>query len=476
METHVQVGRLGAELWSGGISLLVLLGLLSVPALAHDENDNVAAFSAPTAPTDRISGWHLPPVTEAETPPAAFLNEAYTAEPAGAEPAAEFYTLDELRAEMKKLAWTKGEYKIVPYGALWGSALYATERTSPGPYNLFVLSPTTEGEPDFEIDTRRTRLGLDVTGPTVPLFGGAQSGAKVEVDFFGFQPPFAVLPVAGIENRTGVLLRHAYAEVKNDDWHLLAGQTWDLISPLNPGTASYCVGWDGGNIGYRRMQIRLDRYLHVSDACMVSLQGAICQNVITDANSTSKPESVNWPIVEARLGFTLGDLCPGGQPVTCGFSGHIGEQGFDFTPGPNNDRIRTWSINGDLRVPITERFGFQGEFFTGDNLGTFLGGVGQGVNLVTQAGIRATGGWVEAWYDWTPRLHSHTGYGIDDPLDSGITAAAGRTYNQFLFGNLFFDVTKKLILGFEVTSWKTQYKAQLPGDAVTFEFSGQYGF
>ena len=81
---------------------------------------------------------------------------------------AQFYTLDELREEMKKLAWVEGDYKIVPYGAIWGSAIYATRRTFPGFFILFIQSPTTEGEDDFEIDTRRTRLGLDVTGPSFP--------------------------------------------------------------------------------------------------------------------------------------------------------------------------------------------------------------------------------------------------------------------------------------------------------------------
>jgi hypothetical protein len=143
-------------------------------------------------------------------------------------------------------------------------------------------------------------------------------------------------------------------------------------------------------------------------------------------------------------------------------------------------RIFTWSLNGDLRVPVTERFGVQGEFFTGQNLGTFLGGVGQGINLhpASRTGIQATGGWFDVWYDWTPRLHSHVGYGLDDPLNSDITVPGtpGRTYNQFIFGNLFVDVTKKLILGFEVTSWKTHYVGQDPAEAVAFEFSGQYGF
>ena len=54
----------------------------------------------------------------------------------------------------------------------------------------------------------------------------------------------------------------------------MAGQNWDLMSPLLPSTVNYSVGWAGGNIGFRRMQLRADRYLHFSDTLMMSVQGA----------------------------------------------------------------------------------------------------------------------------------------------------------------------------------------------------------
>jgi hypothetical protein len=437
------------------------------------DDGNIPRLAAPNGPSE-----------EPRIQPVEFVTEAYSLDPAAADGGGvQVFTLDELKEEMKKLAWTKGDFKIVPYGVLWGSAIYATERVNPGQYILWVHSPTVEGENDCVIDTRRTRLGIDVTGPTTPLFGETQSGAKVEVDFHGNQPPFTAVPVAPLENKALLLLRHAYAEVKNDDWRLLAGQTFDLISPLYPGTLNYTVGWDTGNIGYRRMQLRLERYLHFSETLMVSLQGAACQNIVTDSNAVSDPESSAWPILMGRVGLTLGEQGPNCLPITCGASGHIGEQGFDFAtvaPVPAHDdaRIQTWSVNADLRVPVTDRLGFQGEFFSGDNLGTFLGGIGQGVNLVpaVRRSIRATGGWVEVWYDWTTRLHGHIGYGVDDPLNSDLTLPAHRTYNQFIFSNVSFDITKKMIVGFEVGSWKTHYAGQLPGDALTFEFSGQYGF
>ena len=49
----------------------------------------------------------------------------------------------------------------------------------------------------------------------------------------------------------------------------------------------------------------------------------------------------------------------------------------------------------DGRWKITDWYGVQGEVFTGETLGTYLGGVGQTVNTVTLEGIQASGGWGE---------------------------------------------------------------------------------
>lgn len=383
----------------------------------------------------------------------------------------EYVYVEDLLEEMRALVWTKGDYRIVPYGSLWGSASYDTARTSPGAYTLFVPSSDVEGEDAFVIDTRRTRLGLDVTGPQIGYFGCANSRGRVEIDFHG---AFVV------ENKPGVLLRHAYAEVYDDSYRLLAGQYWDLISPLYPHTVSYSVGWGGGNIGYRRMQIRYERYLNLSDVLRITPAISVNQNIVSDFSSAAgiQPEATDWPILEGRLGCTLGPRADGCDPITFGVSGHVGEQGFDFTaaspPVADDLRVRTWSLNADVRVPITDRLGVQGEFFTGANLSTFLGGIIQGVDPVRREAIHSTGGWFEVWYDWTDRLHSHAGYSLDDPRNANVTN--GRIYNHFYFINAIFDVTKQMKLGAEVTAWRTHWTANSPGDAVRMEFSGQYNF
>ncbi|HOA52858.1 MAG TPA: hypothetical protein PKI05_11435, partial [Thermogutta sp.] len=147
--------------------------------------------------------------------------------------AAQTPSMDEIRAEMKKIAWTKGDIQIIPYGYLWATTAYESSRSQVGDYVLYVLSNTDQGESAWHVDAKSTRLGIDFVGPTLPNFGGAQTGGKVEIDFQGQYQT---------ENKGTVLLRHAYLEVKNEYFRLLAGQTWDVISPLLPGTIMYSVG------------------------------------------------------------------------------------------------------------------------------------------------------------------------------------------------------------------------------------------
>ena len=236
-------------------------------------------------------------------------------------------TMPEVQSEVKRLMWTKGDMKVVPYGWIWGNSVYSTERTNTGSTTFFVESATKQGESEFIVDARNTRLGIDVSGSRIPLLGCAQSGGKVEIDFQG--------ATTNTENKAALLLRHAIARSRNDEFRLVAGQTWDIISPLFPGTIMYSVGWDGGNIGYRRAQLRGERFLAVSDTTLITLQSSINQNIFTDSvtnglgvkDNVVKGEPSSWPIVEGRMGFTFGERKgPDALPITCGVSSHVGQQ------------------------------------------------------------------------------------------------------------------------------------------------------
>ena len=395
----------------------------------------------------------------------------------------------DVQAEIRKLTWKKGDFTLTPYGAFWADMSYASERTNPGTYTLWVDSPEIHGENTFAVDARRSRFGLDLEGPQIPLFNFAKSFAKVEIDFQG---------VFVTENKPGVRLRHAYWETKNDDFRFLVGQTRDVISPLWTSTLNYGVGFCGGNIGYRRAQFRYERYYHYGDACLVELQGSLNQNIVPDFSSRTDVirEPSGWPVIEGRLGFVLGPKSKGSLRTKFGVSGHIGETGFDFTnvspaptslPPADDVRIPTWSFNVDLHMPITERFGVQGEYFTGSNLSPFLGGIAQGACPCRRTAIRSTGGWFDVWYEITPRLHTHAGWGLDDPNNNDFLY--GRTYNQFVFWNVTYDLTSKLTTGLEISSWKTNYQdrraGSIPdadlqprtaGNSVVVEWMMKYGF
>jgi hypothetical protein len=383
-----------------------------------------------------------------------------------------YLTMDEVRGEMKKFSWKKGDFTITPYGWIWGNSVYSSQRTSPGSYTLFVTSPSVDKDNEFIVDARNTRLGFDVGGPQIPLFGDAQCGGKVEIDFQN--------SVLSTENKATILLRHCYAEMKNEDYRFLVGQTWDVVSPLNPGMLMYSVGWDGGNIGYRRAQFRGERYLNFSDVSMVTVQASINQQVFEDS-TTDKPIVVggqpsNWPVCEGRVGWTIGERGKDCRPIVVGMSGHIGNEEYDSAIFGKNNFRRTWSGNLDARVPLTDYFGVQGECFVGENLGAFLGGIGQGIDPVTGSTIRSVGGWVEVWYDWTCRLHSHVGYSVDDPNNNDLHLASEKTYNQFYYANLIYDLSKNCLIGMEVSSWKTLYVDLDPGDSIRSEFVLKYGF
>ena len=303
----------------------------------------------------------------------------------------------------------------------------------------------------------------------------AQSGGKVEIDFQN-----NTLNVLSGENKSTVMLRHAYFEVKDEDFRLLVGQTWDVISPLYPGMLMYSVGWDGGNIGYRRAQFRGERFLNFSDISLVTAQLAIAPQIFVDNTTTTTPRRArspaNRPIGRSSRGASpgrSGSAARAAIPITVGLSGHIGEQEFDTTLLGRDNRLRTWSGNIDVRVPLTEQLGVQGECQIGENLGTFLGGIGQGIDPVTLNTIRDAGGWFEIWYDWTPsapqprRLLGRRSQRRRPPL------TGERTYNQFYYGNLIYDVTKNFLVGMEVSSWKTLYIGQLPGDSVRIRVRGE---
>ena len=94
---------------------------------------------APSPPAPPFAAPGAPPVPEAPPAQAAASGAAMASNgygPGSEPPAApsdevHYFDLDELRAEMKKLAWTKGDFTITPYGILWANLVEEAGRTTP---------------------------------------------------------------------------------------------------------------------------------------------------------------------------------------------------------------------------------------------------------------------------------------------------------------------------------------------------------
>ena len=221
------------------------------------------------------------------------------------------------------------QFRIEPYGSLWGNIYYASSRTNPGPFTLWVFSEEDQGEPSVDMDVRRSRIGARFFGETIHAGGeDFESRGRVEVDFFG---QFLT------ENRAGVRLRHVYWEVESESTRYLIGQTNDVISPLLPGTLNFVMGRSGGNLGFRRAQFLAEKKIALNSQTRLILQGSLNQDIIADfpTDSTIRRESVDWPVIQSRVAFQWKSALSSDRPITLGVSGHIGETGFDFlAPGP----------------------------------------------------------------------------------------------------------------------------------------------
>lgn len=387
--------------------------------------------------------------------------------------------LDALREEMSTATWKKGDFRLTPYGFLNLSMSADSQRAVPGEYILYAQSPDVDNSSDFALDARSSRVGFKMEGPRVDALNADLRGC-LEFDFQG--------AYNGSKNKGGVQLRRAYAELVDADARrrFLAGQDWEIISPLAPQTLNYLPAGFAGNLQYRRAQLRFEQGFAFSRDFQTLAQIAVCDNVLGDYVSTAGVSAATsgWPVIEGRVAVSLFEEARNGLPVTLGVSGHIGEQYYKFSPvagtfASTNERvaIETWSANFDADFPLTEKFRVQGEYFVGANLSSFCGGINQGVDLYRRDALGASGGWLALHSGWTEKFATNVGYGTekmdeDDLVGTSVASngfATSRVRNELYFVNCLYDWTTNFMTGVEFSYWRTQYqKANVTGATPTF--------
>jgi len=353
----------------------------------------------------------------------------------------------ELDQTKKKPVWSGLDIQL--YGYLKADASYDTDRTNPGNYVLYVDSyPNNKNDDEFNLTANQTRLGLKIGGPDDSV---VKTSGLLEFDFYGNYAD---------ENKAKIQMRHAWLKM---DWpdklSVIAGQASDVISPLLPETLNYTVLWDGGNIGYRRPQIRLTKGFVIAKDTELQVEAAAARTIGRTSTigsvASESGEDAGFPTAQGRVSLTFPGV--GYKPTTIGFSGHYGREEYDTSLAGATKQFDSWSTNIDITQPVNKWLTVKGEAFTGLNLNSYLGGVGQGVNTTTNKEIAAKGGWVAAsfgpWGNW----RFNNGVGIDQADRDDLTNG-GRTLNRSIFGNAICSVGKNTEVGFEVSHWRTAYK------------------
>jgi hypothetical protein len=302
----------------------------------------------------------------------------------------------------------------------------------------------------FNMTHRSSRVGFQATGKNIE---NATLGGKVEFDMYG----------GGAENKALLLLRHAYFTVQMGQVKLLAGQSWDLIAPLNPSTLNYPVLWGAGNIQYRRPQITMFYDLTSTKQTTTTWAVGLFRTIGSDLTPTfalaagetadGDEDGSDAAIPSFQSRFEISHKLSSGTAIRAGVSGLWGQLKSETNLG-NSEKYESWAACGHLMVAFSSGVGFSGEFFTGSNLGSYFGSI---LNSNRVDGLASQGGWVSAWAKPAQKVKLAAGFSVDDP-DNDDLGTAERSKNQAIFGNIKYSIVPQVTLGLELSQWETEYK------------------
>jgi hypothetical protein len=357
-----------------------------------------------------------------------------------------------------------GKSQLKIFGSLSALSIFSTDRPyAPGlPLFLLPSSPFGLNTNTFDIHGRQSNIGATFIGP--------EAG--------GFTPSATFVSFIANDTLTGdsygLLPYNAFGELKNEDWRFAAGLQNDVFNPRKPTVISLASMFSSGNTGSFRSQARIERFIKPSSTSEYTVQVALSDPIqsVFGSRDLRIQEDNGWPNVEGRVNMGLGEIetLTGGRKTrffelgSSAFVGQIRTTRSILAPQDPQNPVRSvvdcWGFGIDAAINLTSSIGVQGELFTGAGLGEYNGGIGQTFDSTTQQAIRSSGGWGEVFAYLTPKLHLHSGYGIDSPL-----LRAGDTFvlteNQTFFANIVWNWTKNIQISNQVDYRKTNFRSPL---------------
>ncbi|MGD9611952.1 MAG: hypothetical protein AB7V22_03535 [Kiritimatiellia bacterium] len=356
------------------------------------------------------------------------------------------------------------------YGYVRADLSHDTQATAPkGDFAFFVL-PEVAGEKDAQthFGARETRLGLNLFGPDS---GNWKTTGKLEMDFYGGDKANSYNP----------RMRLAYLDLAHSSGFALRfGQDWDTFCELVPRIVNFAYLADIGALGIRRPQLRATQELKLAENTKLVAKLAAAQTVGEDLDGGTFEDGADadWPTVQWSV--SLFQKLWAEKPAKLAFGGHYGQETVDESVSnavvsADAQDFDSWSAQGSIFLPLTKQLAVQGNLWKGENLDTYFGGIGQGVNVVLGREIEAQGGWAQLLWDPTDKLCFGFGYSVDDPKDEDL--AEGRPCkNEQIFGNVAYKFTAAVTAMAEYAHMTTDYLGRDEAENDRVQVAMKYAF
>ena len=331
-----------------------------------------------------------------------------------------------------------------------------SSRTNFGNTAFFVRNHPAGGrDEEMNMSARHTRLGFWYEGPE---FQGMKALGRVEIDFLG---KAVYGNTVAQENQPGIRMRHGYFKVDflETGWSLLAGQAWDVFTPLCMKKINTLVGWGQGNIGFRRPQLRVTHRWGFKGGTAMETAFALARPQARDADGKGNDDGEDRGIPDLQGRAAVEVPAGKGKKAVIGFGGFYGWREIDDNPskGIRSDHYQPFALCLDLQCPLCAGFSFLGEAFYGRGLDAYRGGIFQSYDTVLRKVIHAQGCWGNLVWKASKAWRFVLGAGVDDPDDSDLSSTR-RSRNLSIFGNVVYSFYKGISAGLEVDRMRTDYE------------------
>lgn len=353
--------------------------------------------------------------------------------------------------EKPTVASVSSKYGLGFYGYFKLDALHNSGLTSHQEIPFWVRPDTGTNGGSFDMTAKETRLGMNFAGPEVA--GGKVTG-KLELDFYGnINTPASLSTNHAFAPRS----RHAYINWDFGDWSLLAGKTWEPYIIEIPQTLNFSYYNFMGQLGLRKTQLRATKKIGEG----TELIGAFLEPVggvhgaDLDGDLQDDASDAEFPVISGKFLQKIPSLTD--KPGRFGISFVYGQENIDLPPVGDRTNYDAWAVVSAFNLPLTDWLAWKSSIYTGENLDSYWGNIGQGINLAAQTEIAGQGGWSQLQFKPNEKNSLNIGFSVDNPADKDLSAG-GRTRNESYLINYYHSFHPSLLFGIEYMKQKTGYK------------------